>query len=67
MKDLGENIHWAVTIKTFFIYLGKCFYVLFSSNGALLRKLRHRFGMYSHSTATSGRTSTNRRGPLVVL
>jgi hypothetical protein len=48
MKDLSENIHWGLTIKTFFIYLGKCFYVPFSSNGALFNCAK-----YLECTATA--------------
>jgi hypothetical protein len=58
MKDLGtlRGHH-----KDISFFIGKCFYVLFSSNGA---KFRQRFEMYSHSIATLGRASKN---PLVML
>jgi hypothetical protein len=67
MKDLSENINWGVTIKTFIFFPEKCFYLLFTSNGAVLKKLGKRFGMHSHCTATSGRPGTSRHHPLVML
>jgi hypothetical protein len=48
MKDLGENINWGVTIKTCIFFPEKCAYLLFTSNGAVLKKLGKRFGMHSH-------------------
>jgi hypothetical protein len=39
MKDLSENINWGVTIKTFIYFPEKCSYLLFTSNGAVLKTL----------------------------